>query len=318
MRILIAEDERVSRALLRRALERIQHEVVAVTDGLEAWNHIVDESADIRVVIADWMMPGLDGLELTRRIRNAGFQHYVYVIMLTSRGQQQDINEGLSAGADDYVIKPFDPHELFFRVRNGLRIVDLEEQLAARNRELEQIAMLDGLTGIPNRRAFDQDLGRRILESQRYRRPFALLMLDIDCFKAYNDTLGHAAGDSALRRIAHVLKRALRGTDDVYRYGGEEFACILPETDEDGAMLVAERLREAVEREKLAHPGYRHGIVTVSVGVTVHRPQHPDSPSWIVENADRALYCAKKSGRNRVSGPTTATTTHQQAPTTSR
>ena len=108
---------------------------------------------------------------------------------------------------------------------------------------------------------------------------------------------------SALRRIAHVLKRALRGTDDVYRYGGEEFACILPETDEGGAMLVAERLRDAVEREKLAHPGYPHGIVTVSVGVTVHRPQHPDSPSWIVENADRALYRAKKSGRNRVSGP---------------
>ncbi|GAB4222478.1 MAG: diguanylate cyclase [Acidobacteriota bacterium] len=309
MRILIAEDERISRELLRRALENIRHEVIAVTDGLEAWNHIVDESADIRLVIADWMMPGLDGIELTRRIRSAGFRHYVYVIMLTSRGQRQDVIDGLSAGADDYVIKPFDPGELFFRVRCGLRIVDLEEQLAARNRELERMAMVDGLTAIPNRRAFDDDLGRRILECQRYRRPFALLMIDIDQFKNYNDTLGHAAGDSALRRIALVLKRALRGTDDVYRYGGEEFACILPETDEDGAMLVAERLRAAVEAEKIPHPGTAPGVVTVSVGVTVHRPQHPDSPSWIVENADRALYRAKRAGRNRISGPQQATCT---------
>ena len=310
MRILIAEDERVSRELLRRALERIQHEVVAVADGLEAWNHVVDEHADIRVVIADWMMPGLDGLELTRRIRSASFNHYVYVIILTSRGLQQDVVEGLSAGADDYVIKPFDPHELFFRVRNGLRIVDLEEQLAARNRELERMAMLDGLTGIPNRRAFDSDLRRRILECQRYRRPFALLMLDIDNFKNYNDTLGHAAGDSALRRIAGVLRRALRGTDDVYRYGGEEFACILPETEESGALLVAERLRRAVQDEKLAHPGSPRGVVTISIGVTVHRPgNHEETASWIVENADRALYRAKRAGRNRVSGPQPATIT---------
>jgi two-component system chemotaxis response regulator CheY len=299
LRILIAEDDRLSRRMLVRALGEMGHEVVAAADGLEAWEAL--ERDDLRLVIADWMMPRLDGLQLVRKIRAAGFDRYVYVILLTSRAQKTDIIEGLAAGADDYVTKPFDRDELAFRLSAGERVVRLEEELAARNEQLQQLALHDALTGIPNRRSLDQTLTKLLAHARRFERPLSVIMLDLDHFKRYNDGLGHDAGDEALRRVARLLASSTREVDEVFRYGGEEFCCLLPETGSEGALGAAGRLRAAIEEEALPHPDNPPaGVITISAGIATFDGESEMEGVDLIKAADRALYAAKAAGRNRV------------------
>ncbi|MDQ7006017.1 MAG: diguanylate cyclase [Acidobacteriota bacterium] len=302
MRILIAEDDKVSRRMLGRALATMGHEVLAASDGLEAW-HIL-RSEDPRLVIADWEMPNIDGLELVRRIRSSRENQdapYVYVILLTSRTQKSDVVRGIDAGADDYITKPFDRDELMVRIRAGERVLALEEKLAAQNRMLETMAMVDGLTNIPNRRAFDDAFRTLCGHCQRFQHPYSVLMIDIDRFKNYNDTLGHKAGDETLQAVAQVIAESIRTSDSAFRYGGEEFVCLLPETNGEGAVLVAERLREMTEAARIHHPANPPtGVVTISVGVADFNPRFPRSGEEVLRAADTALYEAKEAGRNRV------------------
>ncbi len=301
MRILIAEDELVSRKMLAAALRDQGHEVVEAVNGRVAWEAL--QTHDVRLVIADWEMPEMTGLDLVRKIRAETGDHYIYVILLTSRGLKQDIVRGLEAGADDYVTKPFDRDELMVRIKAGERVTSLEAQLAAANAELRRMALVDGLTGVPNRRAFDEDLARVREQTRRFRRRFSILMLDIDRFKVFNDTLGHEAGDGALRQVARILAAELRQTDKVYRYGGEEFVCLLDESDPNGARAVSERLRGRVQAAGISHPGNPpFGVVTISVGYACYEGQDPEEAQELVGRADQALYAAKAGGRNRVFG----------------
>ncbi len=299
MRILIADDEPVSRRILEAALRRMGYDVVVAEDGNEAWSKLSEHG--VRLLIADWMMPGLDGLELVRRIRSMRTDRYVYTMLLTSRSQKQDIIHGLAAGADDYITKPFDRDELMVRIRAGERVVRLEEDLASRNEQLRRLTLIDELTGIGNRRAFESTLSRLHDHSRRYRRALSVVMIDIDRFKAYNDTLGHRAGDEALKQVARLIGSGTRSADLAFRYGGEEFVCLLPETDEHGGLVVAERLRRTVEDAALPHPGTAAGgVVTISCGIATLEPGGALSQDALVRTADEALYAAKRAGRNRV------------------
>jgi diguanylate cyclase (GGDEF)-like protein len=313
--ILIAEDEPVSRRVLRVALQKMGHTVLEAADGREALALLEEEA--VRLVIADWMMPNMDGLELVRQIRASGqtaqqgdpSHRYIYVILLTSRGQKQDIVDGLTAGADDYITKPFDRDELMVRIHAGERVIGLEDKLAARNAELARMALVDGLTGIPNRRDFDAKLQKIGEESRRGARSYSVVMIDLDHFKGLNDTLGHEAGDDALRAVARILESNIRLADSVFRYGGEEFVCLLPDTGSDGAMQVAERLRRRVQLAKIHNPGNTvDGRLTVSIGLAAYVPDSRVEPATILAMADQALYRAKQLGRDRVepSGQQTA------------
>ncbi len=299
MRLLIADDDPVSRRLLARTVEEMGHEVIAVQDGFEAWTVLQQES--IHLVIADWMMPEMDGLELVRRIRATTRDRYIYVILLTSRNERRDVIDGLAAGADDYIVKPFDREELLFRIRSGERVVRLEEALAERNRQLAMMALVDGLTGIGNRRSFDEQFHRTFSQSVRYHNPLSIVMVDIDHFKRYNDSLGHEAGDEALRRVARCLAAGIRASDAAFRYGGEEFVVLLPETHQDGARGVARRLVELVRREGIPHPeNPPRGVVTISAGVSTYVPGTIVTENELLKAADDALYEAKREGRDRV------------------
>lgn len=292
MRILIADDESVSRRLLGAALTRMGHEVVSAENGRQAWELL--ENEPFRLVIADWEMPEMDGLELVQHIRSqVSPKRYVYIILLTSRGEKKDIVGGLDAGADDYLTKPFDAQELKVRIKTGQRIIDLETQLAEQSRT-------DQLTQIANRRAFEERLGWLCEQAGRYGRSFGVVMIDIDFFKKYNDSLGHEAGDDALRRVAQLLSGAVRKADQAFRYGGEEFVCLLPETPDSGGLIAAERLRAAVEEAKIPHPQNPFGYVTISLGVATFVPGGGMPAEQMLGCADRALYEAKASGRNRV------------------
>jgi diguanylate cyclase (GGDEF)-like protein len=297
MRLLIAEDELISRRLLVSALARMGHDVLVAEDGQEAWEILQRE--DIRLVVADWEMPRMDGLELVRRIRAMTDRAYIYTILLTSRGEKQDVVHGMESGADDYVTKPWDDGELMVRLKAGARVLGLYSALDDRNRQLERMALVDGLTGIANRRAFDLEFQRLREQARRFWRALSVIMVDIDRFKLFNDTLGHEAGDNALRHVAQLLQRDLRQVDTAYRYGGEEFVCLLPETEATGALIVAERLREGVVRARIAHPGNPPlGIITVSLGVATFDMR--DQGEDLVRHADTALYAAKAAGRNCV------------------
>lgn len=306
MRILIAEDDPVSRRLLRKTLEDWGHEVVAAADGREAWDRF--RELGVKFVIADWIMPELDGIALCRRIRAEESGGYVYFILLTGKDRRADIVEGLEAGADDYVAKPFDREEMRVRVRAGERILNLERELVEKNAilvslnsRLEALACMDPLMEIGNRRSFHENIQRVSHRSVRYRERYGIIMCDIDAFKAYNDTYGHIAGDQILRTTAAAIKSVLRTSDELYRYGGEEIVVVLPREDPDGILKLAARIRKAVEDLGIEHRGSPSGRLTVSCGAAVCG-EDTGAERWVdvLERADRALYKAKETGRNRV------------------
>jgi diguanylate cyclase (GGDEF)-like protein len=292
MKILLAEDQRVAARFIERMLKEIGHEVTVVPDGEVAWQIV--RAGETPVLISDWLMPRLDGLELCRRIRAAESDHYTYIILLTSRDRYEDKLQGLDAGADDFLTKPPNPHELSVRLRIAERIVAIHEKLARQNRRLAELAMTDELTGVKNRRRFLEDFELYAALAVRQRMPLSLVVLDVDHFKQYNDTFGHPAGDQVLRTVAATLSQNVREHDVVARYGGEEFVVVLPATDAHPALELAERLRLALEQQS-GTPRQ----VTASFGVAT-LDRGGGNVASLIEEADRALYRAKGSGRNRV------------------
>ncbi len=309
MKVLIAEDDLVSRLILKKTLEGWGYKVFAAENGKEAWEILHRE--DLKLIVADWIMPVMDGVTLCREIRASDVNGYVYIILLTGKDKKEDIVKGLEAGADDYVAKPFERDELKVRVRAGERIIRLERELIEKNERLrllngrlKELAGIDPLMGIGNRRTFHSVIEKVHHRAERYSHGYSIIMCDIDNFKAYNDIYGHLAGDEVLRAVAGEIKRSIRSSDEIFRYGGEEIVIVaIPEQDLDGTIAVAERMRKGVEALAIGHAGSGSGSVTISCGVAVFDRGCGDS-KWeaVLERADRALYAAKESGRNRVCG----------------
>lgn len=289
MKVLVADDDLFSRRVLEGVLRSWGWDVTAVSDGRAAWDVLRGEDPP-RMAILDWEMPGLDGPGICRLVRGRDSGPYIYMIVLTARSSRADIVAALEAGADDFVQKAFEPAELRVRVRAGARILDLETRLT------EQ-ATRDALTGVYNRGAGLDLLQRELARAERETRPVSVLMVDIDHFKAINDTWGHPAGDAALQETAARLGGSLRGYDVLLRYGGEEFAIVLPGCDAAAAVSAAERCRLDLAAEPVA-VGAAEIPVTASVGVATLGVG--DTMERLLDRADRALYRAKRLGRNRV------------------
>jgi two-component system, cell cycle response regulator len=246
------------------------------------------------VVILDRKLPDGDGVELCRELRAASA--HGYIVMLTGESSDEAKLEGFEGGADDYVTKPFQLDELFARIRAGVRIVRLQKALLASNRRLEELSLTDGLTGVANRRAFDQKLAVAFEHARRYERPLSLVLIDVDHFKSINDAHGHDVGDAVLQSVASIVASGTRQTDFVARVGGEEFAILLPETALFESIQFAEKIRSGIA----AADPVTNERVTVSIGVAniPHSP-FPDTME-LYRAADQALYRAKANGRNRV------------------
>jgi two-component system chemotaxis response regulator CheY len=288
MKVLIAEDDPGSRLLLAAAVERLDHECLTAEDGHAAAEIFAEQHPE--VVITDLSMPGLDGSELVSRIRSTPDAPYAYVVVVTAQADEDRARAAMEAGADDLVIKPLDPAVLERKLIAAQRVTEL-------HRRMHSDARLDTLTGIGNRLRLAEDLDTLCGRVTRYGHAYCVALLDVDHFKALNDSAGHRAGDDVLREVAAALARTIRRGDTLYRYGGEEFLVLLPEQTLAGAELAAERLRAAVEALGLEHPG--GGAVTASVGVA-GLGSAACSPDELFELADRALYRAKEGGRNRV------------------
>lgn len=298
MRILIAEDDPVSRRLLETNLARWGYEVQSTRDGNEAWEALRTANAP-RLAILDRMMPGVDGVELCRRVRREGKEPYTYIILLTALHREYDLVTGMEAGADDYITKPFNSGELRVRLRAGRRIIELQNELIDARESLREKASRDPLTGLWNHGEILRILGRQLSRAEREAANISVIMADLDHFKNVNDSYGHMAGDTVLRLTSRRMMSVLRDYDYIGRYGGEEFLVVLPGCDRLMAAHLADRLRRSICDERMDIP---EGLlqVTVSLGVaTCGREGVPDAGS-LVQAADRALYLAKKNGRNRV------------------
>ena len=304
MKILIADDSPTPRLMLRRELERLGHQCIVAEDGIEAWE--LFQGSGVDVVVSDWMMPGIDGDELCRRVRADPDAPYAYFILHTSLEDLEHVIQGMQAGADDYLTKPFKSDQLAIRLIAADRITAIHRRLAAQQTELERLNAIlfedsrrDRLTGLGNRRRLDEDLERFLDQARRYERALSVALFDVDRFKQFNDTAGHAAGDEVLRTIATVLAGQCRGGDAAYRYGGEELLVAFPEQSLERASIAAERMRAAVEAKGIPHPAlHPSGVVSVSAGIASLEPG--DDIEVLLSHADAALYDAKEAGRNRI------------------
>jgi two-component system, cell cycle response regulator len=296
-KILVVDDSPVYRKLLEQQLFGLGTcTVLTASSGREALE--VYKSQQPTLIITDWIMPDLTGIELCQSIRSQATE-YTYIMLLTSNAAKKDIVQGLSAGADDYLTKPFDEDELRARVRVGMRFVDLQRQIEKKNRLLEELALTDALTGLPNRRAIVAWGDRQLAAAARHRFPFWVILIDLDHFKQVNDTYGHEAGDIVLQRLGEILKANTRASDISGRIGGEEFIHLVTFTERDGVQLVAERVRQQLAEEKFTF-GEKVLQVTASFGVAEFLGSTAPDLASVIALADTALYRAKKLGRNRV------------------
>ncbi len=298
MKILIAEDDSTSRLILENMLTKWGYDVVSTNDGNDAWKKLQEEDAP-RLVILDWMMPGIEGIEICRRLRenSKSEDQYTYVTLLTAKESKENIVTGMEAGADDYITKPFNTHELRVRVRAGERIVQLQSELLEAKKKLEVQSRIDPLTGVLNRRAILSQIGRELSRAKRENTQISISMLDLDHFKTINDTYGHLAGDTVLRECMHRAQSAVRQYDSVGRFGGEEFIVVLPGADEDNALVVAERIRLKINETAADVDGISIPF-TISQGLATSNGS--TNVDGIIAMADQALYRAKENGRNRV------------------
>ena len=295
-KILIAEDDCIYRRLLQSRLENWGCQVIAAKNGEEAWK-ILQEPDAPGLLILDWIMPGISGLDLCRRIREQHTGRYQYILLLTSKDNKQDLIDGLNAGADDYLTKPFDDGELRARLRAGNRILSLQQDLIKAQEILRFDATHDGLTGLWTRSAALHLLGVELQRSERTRSTVGILMIDLDHFKNINDTHGHLAGDEVLKETAYRISQAVRSYDFVGRYGGEEFVAVLGNCTLDDLRTVSERIRSAVSDVPIATRVAKVNA-TVSIGGVVAASDADHTQ--LLAAADSALYDAKRNGRNRV------------------
>ena len=298
MKILIAEDDAISRRLLETILRKWGYEVVVAHDGSQAWEELQKEDSP-RLAILDWMMPGMDGVEVCGKVRDRTGSPYVYILLLSAKSQREDLVRGLESGADDYITKPFDANELKVRLRAGRRILDLQTQLMSAQDAMRDQASRDPLTGILNRNAIFELFRKELSRALRENNEIAIVMVDIDHFKDLNDTHGHMAGDAVLREFTGRIARSLRPYDGVGRYGGEEFLVVLPGCELRAAMKHAERLRALMADVRFDTSEGRH-TVTSSLGVASTASSEQKDMDSLIRAADAALYRAKRNGRNRV------------------
>jgi diguanylate cyclase (GGDEF)-like protein len=298
VKVLVADDNLSFRQVLERMLAKWGYQIVVAQDGWQAWETLQAEDAP-RLAILDWMMPGLDGVEICRRVRGQNREPYTYILLLTAKDTAEELVEGMEAGADDYLRKPVNSHELRVRLRAGRRILDLQEELVRAREELRRQATHDSLTDLWNRSAMFEIVDRELQRAQRASSALSVLMADLDHFKRINDSMGHAAGDAVLREAARRMSACIRPYDAACRYGGEEFLIVLPGCDLAGASVRAEEIRAAIAATPFDIPEGRVKV-TCSLGVAaVASPERVDS-SALIREADDALYAAKRNGRNRV------------------
>jgi two-component system chemotaxis response regulator CheY len=295
IKVLIAEDNAVSAKILQKNINEWGYEVVYAKDGKEAWSSLQNEG--IRLAILDWMMPEINGLQLCKRIREYGHKaedtEYTYVILLTAKGDQKDLIEGLSAGADDYITKPFNHLELKARLKTGRRIIDLQ-------RQLQEKASRDSLTGLWNRKRMFRILDKEINRAYRNELPLAILMMDIDKFKSINDTHGHQIGDRVLIEVANLLKKSIRNYDEICRYGGDELLLILPDCTAVETESIAERLRQNVTTHTIKSDSVDFNVTLSFGGASSESYRSGVTPNILISAADEALLEAKNKGRNCV------------------
>ncbi len=296
MKILIADDDSLSLRLLQKTLERAGYEVTAVKDGRLAADEMCRAEGP-RLALLDWMMPELDGPAVCREIRKQRSERHVHLVLLTSRDSKQDIVCGLESGADDYLVKPFDPEELKARLRSGLRILQLEDNLLEAREEMRYKATHDSLTSLLNRGMIVDLLARELTRARREKGCTVVVLGDLDHFKAVNDTYGHPVGDEVLREVARRLLGSVRSYDFVGRYGGEEFLVVLNNCDASMALSRAEQIRNAIKRAPVSTANGPLSI-TMSVGVIAILGEEPKGVDEILREVDHALYQAKDAGRN--------------------
>jgi len=290
-RILVAEDEITFRHMLKTFLTKWGYQVVVASNGSEAWKVLQGEDRP-RLALLDWMMPNMDGVEICRAIREKKPDPFIYLLLLTSRDQKQDVVEGIEAGADDYLIKPFDPPELRARIHAGERIIELQDRL-------RELATHDPLTGLRNRRASFDSLLDELNRGCRTGKPVCVVMADLDHFKRINDTHGHQVGDEVLCEVARRMRSSLRPYDTLGRFGGEEFLLVLPGCDLEDGVKLAERICHLIRNEPVKARN-KPIEVSISLGVAVADAPVPAELEALLGRADAALYRAKEAGRNRV------------------
>jgi diguanylate cyclase (GGDEF)-like protein len=306
VKALVIEDSRTSQAMIAHLLRDIGIEPVQAENGLRGLELYAERRPDL--ILLDVVLPDIDGLEVARRVRAAeGPGDWTPIVFLTGRTSDADLEAGIEAGGDDYLVKPLNPIVFAAKVRAMSRIAQMRDklletthQLDQVNRELMRLSAMDGLTGLANRRHFDSVLRSEWDRGERRRHPVSLLMCDVDFFKPYNDSYGHLQGDECLRRVSSALQFAIRRPCELAaRYGGEEFALLLPETNAQQAMEIAETVRSNVERLAIPHGQSPKGVVSISIGVATRVPSAQLSPERLIALADKALYIAKKGGRDR-------------------
>jgi len=298
VKILVADDMPLERSVLRLALEKWDYEVVEAVDGTQALDILTSEDAP-SIAILDWMMPGFSGPEICKEIRYQNSARYTYILLLTSKNEKDDLVEGMQSGADDYVVKPVNMHELQVRLRAGRRIIELQDELITTREELRIQATRDFLTGMWNRGMITEKLNEEIERAARANGSLGVIMCDIDHFKLVNDSQGHPAGDSVLVEVANRMEATLRAYDSLGRFGGEEFLIVMPDASEEGAEALAERIRCAIAERPVNTPSGPIDI-TVSLGTVVRVMDQTTRIEVLIEEADQALYRAKDAGRNRV------------------
>lgn len=298
MRILIADDEVMSRRLLQKTMERAGYEVTAVENGRQAADELCKPEGP-RLALLDWVMPELDGPGVCREVRKRKEQSYVYMVLLTSKEKKEDVVAGLESGADDYLTKPFDPEELKARLRTGMRILDLEDRLVEAREEMRFQATHDALTSLWNRGVIMDLLGRELTRSNREGKSTAILLGDLDHFKEVNDTYGHLTGDEVLKETARRLLSSVRSYDFVGRYGGEEFLVVLNNCDPAFSLARAEEIRKTIARKPVQTSGGAVPI-TMSLGLLLSQEWGYRPVEELLHETDAALYAAKGAGRNCV------------------
>lgn len=308
MQILIAEDDPITRLILELTITSLGHQFLSAADGRQAWQLFQDNPVD--VIISDWMMPGMDGIELCQGVRSHAREGYTYFIFLTALDDKEHLLKGISIGADDYLVKPLDPGDLEIRLLVASRITNLHRELGTKKAELESLnvelysqARRDHLTQLNNRLALWEEMDQINELSKRYKQNLCLIMCDIDNFKKYNDQYGHQAGDQVIRQVANSLKNTCRKVDKIYRYGGEEFLIILPNQDLQSGGIAARHYQQAVQNLAITHEGNQAsgtGIVTLSLGVASMFAGSNQTLEDCLQEADQALYLAKAGGRNQV------------------